>query len=221
MKLLNKTKEIFEAWAISFNPDDAQAELASQRIEICDVCEHKGLEPYIHCNQCGCALKAKIYTPRTYKDSGGSCPKNKWKDVEDIYLKTKDVDTYNKLKSNKEDMEHNLLKRHAIEYFKKFRDKDLEALSNLYADNITLEDWTGKWEGKEAVLDMNADFFKSNFTIKIISVSTTKSVVASHTYVLFELIIGETTLTINDAILFNDDYKIISITAYLKNNGTT
>jgi hypothetical protein len=40
MKLLNKTKEIFKAWAISFNPDDAQAELASQRIEICDVCEH-------------------------------------------------------------------------------------------------------------------------------------------------------------------------------------
>ena len=98
MKLLNKTKEIFEAWAISFNPDDAQAELASQRIEICDVCEHKALEPYIRCDQCGCALKAKIYTPRTYKDDGGSCPKNKWKAVEDIYLKTKEIDTYNKLK---------------------------------------------------------------------------------------------------------------------------
>ena len=110
MKLLSKTKEIFEAWAISFNPNDAQAELASKRIEICDVCEYKAVEPYIHCNQCGCALKAKIYTPRTYKDDGGSCPKTKWKEVEDDYLKTKDIDTYNKLKSNKEDMEHNLLK---------------------------------------------------------------------------------------------------------------
>jgi ketosteroid isomerase-like protein len=220
MKLLNKTKEIFEAWAISFNPDDAQAELASQRIEICDVCEHKALEPYIRCDQCGCALKAKIYTPRTYKDSGGSCPKNKWKEVEDEYLKTKDVDTYNKLKSNKEDMEHNLLKRYAIEYFKKFRDKDLDALSKMYADDIILEDWTGKWEGKEAVLDMNANFFQSNFNISILSVKTSKSDVASHTYVLFELTIGDTKITINDAVLFDEEYKIISITAYLKDDGT-
>ena len=220
MKLLNKTKEIFEAWAISFNPDDAQAELASQRIEICDVCEHKALEPYIRCDQCGCALKAKIYTPRTYKDSGGSCPKNKWKDVEDIYLKTKDIDTYNKLKSNKEDMDHDLLKMHALDYIQKFRDKDLDTLSNLYADNITLEDWTGKWEGKESVLSMNAKFFQSDFTIYIKSIETSNSVVASHAYVVFDLTIGETTLTINDAILFNNDYKITSITAYLKDNGT-
>lgn len=221
MKLLSKTKEIFEAWAISFNPNDAQAELASKRIEICDVCEHKAVEPYIHCNQCGCALKAKIYTPRTYKDDGGSCPKTKWKEVEDEYLKTKDVDTYNKLKSNNEDMEHNLLKRYAIEYFKKFRDKDLEALSKMYADNIILEDWTGKWEGKDAVLEMNANFFESEFSIAILSVKTSKSVVACHTYVLFELTIGDNKFTINDAILFNDEYKIISITAYLKEDGAT
>ena len=43
MKLLSKTKEIFEAWAISFNPNDAQAELASERIQICDACEHKAI----------------------------------------------------------------------------------------------------------------------------------------------------------------------------------
>ena len=220
MKLLSKTKEIFEAWAISFNPDDAQAELASKRIQICDVCEHKVVEPYIHCNQCGCALKAKIYTPKTYKDSGGSCPKTKWKEVEDEYLKTKDVDTYNKLKSNKEDMEHNLLKRYAIEYFKKFRDKDLEALSNLYADDIILEDWTGKWEGKEAVLDMNANFFKSNFSIYIISIETSKNYFVDYVRVLFKLTIDGNTITINDIIAFNDTYEITSITAYLKDDGT-
>lgn len=220
MKLLNKTKEIFEAWAISFNPDDAQAELASQRIEICDVCEHKALEPYIRCDQCGCALKAKIYTPRTYKDSGGSCPKNKWKDVEDIYLKTKDIDTYNKLKSNKEDMDHDLLKMHALDYIQKFRDKDLDTLSNLYADNIILEDWTGKWEGKKAVLDMNADFFKSNFSIYIISIKTNKNYFADYAQVLLKLTIDGNTITINDVIAFNDTYEITSITAYLKDDGT-
>ena len=99
MKLLSKTKEIFEAWAISFNPNDAQAELASERIQICDACEHKAVDPYIHCNQCGCALKAKIYTTRTFIDDGGSCPKAKWKQVELEYIKAKNLKNYNKLKN--------------------------------------------------------------------------------------------------------------------------
>jgi hypothetical protein len=97
MKLLGKTKEIFQAWAISFNPDDAQAELASKRIEICDVCEYKALEPYIHCNQCGCALKAKIYTPKTFMDDGGSCPQKKWMSVEIVHLYNKDIERYNQI----------------------------------------------------------------------------------------------------------------------------
>ena len=213
MKLLNKTKEIFEAWAISFNPDDAQAELASQRIEICDVCEHKALEPYIRCDQCGCALKAKIYTPRTYKDSGGSCPKNKWKDVEDIYLKTKDVDTYNKLKSNKEDMEHNLLKRYAIEYFKKFRDKDLEGLSNLYADNIVVNDLGGQWRGKNSVVQMNKDYFVSTYSIAIKDVAVISENELYYTNVAFELTRNNKVISIIHTIGFNAEYKINSITA--------
>ena len=98
MKLLNKTKEIFEAWAISFNPNDAQAELASERIQICDACDFKIPEPYIHCGQCGCVLKAKIYTPKTFMDEGGSCPEKLWKGVEVEYLKTKNLNRYNELK---------------------------------------------------------------------------------------------------------------------------
>ena len=216
MKLLNKTKEIFEAWAISFNPDDTQAELASKRIEICDVCEHKAVDPYIHCNQCGCALKAKIYTPKTYKDGGGSCPKNKWKDVEDIYLKTKDVDTYNKLKPNTKTMEDNLLRRYAVEYFKKFRDKDLEGLSNMYADNIILQDWTGTFAGKQSVLNMNTNFFESNFNIHIKSID----VQIPRAYVRFDLTIGDIVTSIYDSILFDGEYKILFISANLDVDGT-
>lgn len=100
MKIFSKTKEIFEAWAISFNPDDAQADLASQRIEICDVCEYKAVDPYIHCNQCGCALKAKIYTPKTFMDEGGSCPQKKWMWIEMDYLAKKDTERYNKIKND-------------------------------------------------------------------------------------------------------------------------
>jgi hypothetical protein len=213
MKLLSKTKEIFEAWAISFNPNDAQAELASKRIEICDVCEHKAVEPYIHCNQCGCALKAKIYTPRTYKDDGGSCPKTKWKEVEDDYLKTKDIDTYNKLKSNKEDMEHNLLKRYTIDYFKKFRDKDLEGISNLYANDIVVNDLGGQWRGKNAVVKMNSDYFKSDYNIAIKEVAVISEDDVYYTNVSFQLTRNNTITNIIHKIRFNSEYKINSITA--------
>jgi hypothetical protein len=216
MKLLSKTKEIFEAWAISFNPDDAQAELASKRIEICDVCEHKALEPYIRCDQCGCALKAKIYTPRTHKDDGGSCPKTKWKEVEDEYLKTKDVDTYNKLKSNKEDMEHNLLKRYAIEYFKKFRDKDLEGLSELYSNDIIASEIStsrGMWIGKDSVLQMNTDYFNSNYSIVIKDIAVVTEDDMYYTNVAFQLIENNKLISIIHKIRFNAEYKINSITA--------
>jgi hypothetical protein len=213
MKLLSKTKEIFEAWAISFNPNDAQAELASKRIEICDVCEHKAVEPYIHCNQCGCALKAKIYTPRTYKDDGGSCPKTKWKEVEDDYLKTKDIDTYNKLKSNKEDMEHNLLKRYTIDYFKKFRDKDLEGISNLYANDIVVNDLGGQWRGKNAVVKMNSEYFKSDYNIAVKDVAVVNEDEVYYTNVSFQLTRNNMVTNIIHKIRFNSEYKINSITA--------
>jgi len=92
---MNKVEEIFRAWSIAFNPDDEQAELAVKRIQICDKCEHKDKYPtgpllYIaKCGVCGCALKGKIYTPKTYLDEGGSCPKEKWKDVEKEWLDKK------------------------------------------------------------------------------------------------------------------------------------
>jgi hypothetical protein len=89
---MTKIEEIFKAWRISFDPNHDQAELASKRIEICDACEFKQIvslgtvEFLTRCSACGCALKGKIFTPKTYKDEGGSCPHNKWKDVEDQYL---------------------------------------------------------------------------------------------------------------------------------------
>lgn len=96
-KLLSKAKEIFEAWQISFQPNHEQAELASERILICDACEHKTLEPYVHCGLCGCALKAKIYTPKTFKSEGGSCPAKKWMWVEMDYLNKFNKERYDKL----------------------------------------------------------------------------------------------------------------------------
>jgi hypothetical protein len=75
---LNKIQEIFTAWGISFNPSDAQVQIASDRIEICDTCENKRTSPIIHCGLCGCALRAKIYTP-----VDDACPAGKWPKIEE------------------------------------------------------------------------------------------------------------------------------------------
>lgn len=79
---MNKLVEIFSAWGISFNPNNEQNELAYERIKICDSCENKtkngiGMNT---CGLCGCALKAKVFSP-VYD----ACPAHKWLDVEDKY----------------------------------------------------------------------------------------------------------------------------------------
>ena len=89
---MNKVEEIFKSFGIFFNHTDSQFELASKRIEICDSCEFKDIvsigpvDLLARCTVCGCSLKQKIYTPKTYLDAGGSCPKEKWKNVEQEML---------------------------------------------------------------------------------------------------------------------------------------
>jgi len=75
---MNKIEEIFKSWNISFNPDFKQNEMASKRIEICNSCEHKIRQIGINrCSVCGCALKAKIFSPVK-----GACPKGKWDEID-------------------------------------------------------------------------------------------------------------------------------------------
>ena len=90
---MNKIVEIFKAWGIMFNPDDAQAELAGKRMEICDSCDSKRTSPIIHCGECGCALKAKIYSPVI-----GACPRGKWIAPEMEWTHRQNKERYNQLK---------------------------------------------------------------------------------------------------------------------------
>ena len=46
----------------------------------------KGKEWSLKCGECGCPLKAKVYTKNTYHNKDGSCPLNKWKEIETEYL---------------------------------------------------------------------------------------------------------------------------------------
>ena len=87
---MNKVEEIFKAWGIMFNPTDAQSDLAAARMEICDKCDSKKTIPIIHCGECGCSLKAKVYSPKI-----GACPKDKWLDVENYWENEKNKKRYN------------------------------------------------------------------------------------------------------------------------------
>ena len=90
---MNKIVEIFKSWGIAFNPNDIQSELAAARMEICDGCDSKKTSPIIHCGECGCALKAKIYTPKI-----GGCPRGKWVAVEMKWENEKNKKRYDNLK---------------------------------------------------------------------------------------------------------------------------
>ena len=61
---MNKLEEIFKSWNIALNPDDQQVELATKRLEVCNSCEYKVDTLGINqCSVCGCALKAKVFSP--------------------------------------------------------------------------------------------------------------------------------------------------------------
>jgi len=78
---MNKVIEIFKSWGIAFNPNDAQSTLAAKRLEICEGCEFRADTPVKRCTVCGCALRAKIYSPVT-----GACPKAKWNNIDVEHL---------------------------------------------------------------------------------------------------------------------------------------
>lgn len=90
---MNKIEEIFKAWGIMFNPNDAQSELAAARMEICDTCDSKRTTPIIHCGECGCVLKAKVYSSVI-----GACPRGKWVAAEIKWENEKNKKRYDNLK---------------------------------------------------------------------------------------------------------------------------
>ncbi len=84
-------KEISTAWFNTLVHSPLQKKLADDRFDICLECPSKkeiikSKQWSLKCGECGCPLKGKIYTYKTYKDKGGSCPLNKWKEVEDEHL---------------------------------------------------------------------------------------------------------------------------------------
>lgn len=74
--MIEKIKEIVASYASMVNPTDEQKELAEERLKICMSCEFwaKNALGIEFCQKCGCATKAKVFTPRGTE----GCPEKKW-----------------------------------------------------------------------------------------------------------------------------------------------
>ena len=101
-------------------------------------------------------------------------------------------------------------------YFEAFSNKNLEKLSELYADNVTLSDWSPLfYDGKENVLDANKNLFDS-----VDSVQITLKRFGINTHTVFAeidiLINDDTQLFVVDILEYDKDNKIKSIRAYKK-----
>lgn len=84
-------KEIIDAWYNVLNHTTEQKELADKRLEICLTCTYKeeilkGQKWTLKCGKCGCPLSVKVYTKKTHLDKNGSCPLDKWKEIETEHL---------------------------------------------------------------------------------------------------------------------------------------
>lgn len=80
-------KEIVKAWATAANPDPIQVKMATDRYSICVTCTSK--KQIVSdkkwsdiCGECGCPLKAKVYTQKA-----GACPLGKWNEIDKEYFK--------------------------------------------------------------------------------------------------------------------------------------
>jgi len=102
----------------------------------------------------------------------------------------------------------------ACNYFEAFSNKDLEKLSELYSDNVSLADWEPLFfDGKKQVLYANKTLFDSvqsvNILVKRIG-SNDKNVFAE-----IDILINNTNqLFVVDILEFDEDLKIKSIRAY-------
>jgi len=101
----------------------------------------------------------------------------------------------------------------ALSYFKKFSEKNIDGLRELFDDNVTLRDWDIDKKGIESVLKANLNIFQNVKTINAIP----QNIISENHFVFAELKIvvnDDEELKVVDLIEFNKKGKIISIKAF-------
>lgn len=110
-------------------------------------------------------------------------------------------------------------------YFEVFSNKDLESLSEMFSEDVTLIDWENNASSKEEVLAVNRKIFESTTKISVTPIQYYESV---NSYaVKIEILVTdpndsgdgtEDTFCMNvlDIISFDDNDLIKSVEAYLR-----
>ena len=106
-----------------------------------------------------------------------------------------------------------------LDYFKAFNEKDLETLSHLYSEDVTLKDWMGRWETKPMVLEENQNLFTSQPNLSITLNRIENKSNTSYCYISIGL--EDTKLEVLDCIYFNEGGKISHIQAILRDTTDT
>ena len=106
------------------------------------------------------------------------------------------------------------LKTLSLDYFYQFSCKNLEAISDMFADDCQLRDWENIGDGKDAVIAVYEKIFDSVDTISV----TPRALYEDGTdTVIAELLItinGKERIFVTDIITFDHDNKIVSVRAY-------
>ena len=120
------------------------------------------------------------------------------------------------------------------DYFKNFSDKNIDALADMYAENVSLTDWIDVHSGKENVLNANKELFSNASSIDVSILNTYPSSweelndgsfgwqeVACQ--IRIDLTVGgfDQFFNVIDVIRLDKDNKIKSIEAYVMNPSGT
>jgi hypothetical protein len=100
-----------------------------------------------------------------------------------------------------------------LEYFKNFTDKNLDALGDMFSDNVKLTDWNVQANGRQQVLQENKSIFDTTGQINILvsNMAQNDNVVFSE----IQVVIDDTTfIKVVDIIFFDTHNKITEIKAY-------
>jgi hypothetical protein len=101
----------------------------------------------------------------------------------------------------------------ARRYFEAFSSKDLNVLTGMFADDVTLKDWEIEAQGKEAVIHANKHIFDSvnSIAARPLRIISENDLIAAE----LQILVNESqVIEVLDLIRFNDFQLITSIHAF-------
>jgi len=97
-------------------------------------------------------------------------------------------------------------------YFEKFSQKDVQSLQNMFAENISIQDWDASVNGMAASMEFIVNIFNSvdNIEVKVLKSCICENVAYCELFIEIDAV----GLHVLDVISFNNDGLINNVTAY-------